>query len=306
MSCPALECAALQKLWAAKPDRLANGVPKIIHQTWKSSEVPDHWRPSHEAWQRLHPTWIYLLWTDADMEAYIRGLHPQAWPLFESMAHTIQRVDLWRYFVLHDFGGLYADLDIMPVKAVDAALERSLGSVFLVPSANWSTHYTNAFMASGTDAVSRAFWASVVDHVRQWPKSLTDKALSNVRHFQIIMSTGPMALTSAATLGLQPFVVLPRRLWNPYGLHQAGQLQDQDQEEALVQILEGSSWHGPDSAALSFLHTFKWPLIILTVLSGLYYVIGSQLVRENFARLVKRLTRLRRLRQKTIDLPLTA
>lgn len=289
LQCPAIECRPLQTLWASKPDRLANGVPKVIHQTWKTSTVPAHWRPSHEAWQRWHPDWTYLLWTDADIEAYIKGLRPQAWPLFEALPHAIQRVDLWRYFVLHDFGGIYADLDIMPVRSVADALEGTLGSVFLVPSANWSTHYTNAFMASGTDAVAKRFWSSVVDHVMQWPRTFSDKVLSQIRHFQIIMSTGPMALTHAATKGRVPYTVLPQRLWNPYGLHHAGQLDQQAEADALVQILEGSSWHGPDSMALSFLHTFKWPLILLAVLSSLYYVIGSQLLRRNFSRLVRRL-----------------
>lgn len=293
MQCPGLECAALQKLWASPPGRLANGVPKVIHQTWKSTDLPDHWKPSAEAWQRLHPDWVYLLWTDGDIEAYIKGLRPQAWALFQSLPHMIQRVDLWRYFVLHDFGGLYADLDIMPVKPVGPSLEASLGSVFLVPSANWATHYTNAFMVSTTDAMAKAFWTSVIDHVRTWPHSMAQTLLSYVRHFEIIMSTGPMALTEAASNGRVPYTVLPKKLWNPYDLQRAGVLAEQESKEALVQILQGSSWHGPDSTVLSFLHTFKWPLIVLVTLLGLYYVIGAELVQRNFARLVRRTRQLR-------------
>ena len=44
-----------------------SGIPKIIHQTWKTKEVPEKWKKSQEEWQRLHPDWLYILWTDEDI-----------------------------------------------------------------------------------------------------------------------------------------------------------------------------------------------------------------------------------------------
>ena len=32
-----------------------NGIPKIIHQTWKDENVPEKWRKSPAEWRRLHP-----------------------------------------------------------------------------------------------------------------------------------------------------------------------------------------------------------------------------------------------------------
>lgn len=288
LQCPAIECKPLQRLLAEKPGRLPNGVPMVIHQTWKDDQVPDHWLASKEAWTSLHPDWLYLLWTDADIKAYIQGLRPQAWALFERMEYPIQRVDLWRYFVLHDFGGVYSDLDIMPVKSITEPLGATLGSVFLVNSANTTSHYTNALMASAVDAASRAFWASVVDRVATFPRNWTERLASSVRHLHVIMSTGPMALTGAATHGSVPFTVLPRPLWNPYDLSLAGDLQAQERPEALVKILQGSSWHAADSSIVSFAHVFKVPLLVLVGLCVMYYVIGAQLLARRFKALIRR------------------
>lgn len=61
---------------------LANGVPKLIHQTWKDDSVPEHWLPGVNAWKTLHPDWIYCLWTDDDLMTYILDKHADFWPIF--------------------------------------------------------------------------------------------------------------------------------------------------------------------------------------------------------------------------------
>lgn len=40
-------------------------VPKIIHQTWKSKDVPEQWRAAQASCRDLHPDYEYRLWTDA-------------------------------------------------------------------------------------------------------------------------------------------------------------------------------------------------------------------------------------------------
>ena len=175
-----MECSLLKHLKAiqltAKPSAVpaatqplanlytsAHNVPKIIHQTWKTEQVPSHWQASQDEWIRLHPDWTYCLWTDEDIESYVRLTRPQAWQLFESMTYAIQRVDLFRYFIMHDFGGLYSDLDIVPLKCVEPFLVP--GNIFLVESANSSGVYTNALLVSSVTAESKRFWSAVIQHV---------------------------------------------------------------------------------------------------------------------------------------------
>lgn len=39
-------------------------VPAIIHQTWKSKDIPDKWKKAQQSCIDLHPDYEYKLWTD--------------------------------------------------------------------------------------------------------------------------------------------------------------------------------------------------------------------------------------------------
>lgn len=86
-------------------------IPKIIHQTWKSKTVPVRWQGAVESVRRYHPGWRYMLWTDAEMDAHVKAQQPALWPVYQGFQKNIMRADVFRYVAMHDFGGLYCDLD---------------------------------------------------------------------------------------------------------------------------------------------------------------------------------------------------
>lgn len=279
---------ALETLRATQVGQLKNGVPKIIHQTWKTANVPEHWAASSE-WARLHPDWLYVLWTDDDIRVYIQTMWPAYTGVFEALPWPIQRVDLWRYFVLRDFGGLYCDLDIVAVKNIDEALSVS-GDVFLVPSANSDGVYTNAIMASTRSGEAAKFFTKIIESVKGYQESPSISfASASSRHLEIMESTGPLALTRGSQES--PFTSLPKKLWNPYDLSQADLPESQDSPEALVRILPGSSWHATDSTLFSFIFIYKGPIIAITVLFLIYYIIKSEIFKEKFKYVRKRFWR---------------
>lgn len=98
---------------------------KIIHQTWKDKNIPystfkKEWI---ESWTDLNPTWEYKLWTDEDMYDFIATKYSWFLPTFEAYPESIQRVDAFRYFIIYEYGGLYADLDIECFKQLDSLLK---------------------------------------------------------------------------------------------------------------------------------------------------------------------------------------
>lgn len=290
-----LQCKPLTVLYGLpEVPRLANGVPMIIHQTWKTEDVPSHWATSSEAWKALHPDWIYLLWTDADIEAYIEALWPDAVPIFERLEEPIQRVDLWRYFVLRDFGGIYCDLDIRPKDCIGPVLEASPGHVFLVPSANNAGQFTNALMASGTSMQAQVFWTEMIDYVAAWPNRPFDHIAGSIRHVRIVASTGPLALSRVAENTQMPITVLPKVVWNPYELTVAGHLDEQKSPHAIVEILKGSSWHDAESTVFVFLHMYRLQLLALLGLLVVFTFIQNAYLRDYAKYLVRRLRNYRR------------
>jgi len=73
------------------------GIPKIIHQTWKSrSDLPETFRAWMASWLRHNGDWQYWLWTDADIRRLISTVFPQYLSLFDSYPTNGYRVDIFR------------------------------------------------------------------------------------------------------------------------------------------------------------------------------------------------------------------
>ena len=106
----------------AAPVGASDPIPRIIHQTWKTEDVPDRWRPYQASWRRAHPDWEYRLWTDAANRDLIARLYPWFLPTYDAFPREIQRVDAAKYFILYTCGGVYADLDCECVKPLDPLL----------------------------------------------------------------------------------------------------------------------------------------------------------------------------------------
>lgn len=93
-------------------------IPPLIHQTWETRDVPRAIYPPHwlNSWRECHPTWPYRLWTDADLADLARAKYPDFLPVFGSTAPGVVKADFGRLLVLHELGGLYADLDYLCLK----------------------------------------------------------------------------------------------------------------------------------------------------------------------------------------------
>ncbi|XP_063444946.1 uncharacterized protein LOC134725227 isoform X2 [Mytilus trossulus] len=98
-----------------------NGIPLIIHQTWKSKNVPDKWKDAQASWtnqsviyplKRKYNEFVYMLWTDKMLDTFIKEKYPWFYNAFHSYHFPISRTDAGRYFLLYHYGGVYSDLDI--------------------------------------------------------------------------------------------------------------------------------------------------------------------------------------------------
>ena len=94
-------------------------IPRIIHQLWKNDEIPSRWRDAAGSVRRYHKGWEYRLWTDELMDRHVRVNHPEFYKVFSGLNRHIMRVDVFRYMLMNDFGGLYCDLDYEFVRPFD-------------------------------------------------------------------------------------------------------------------------------------------------------------------------------------------
>ena len=195
-------------------------IPKIIHQTWKTNTLPEHWQPSQDGWKALEEKgWTYILWTDDMIDAFIAEKYPWFLEQFRGYKHGIQRADAFRPFVLHDMGGIYVDTDIAPKENFEAFYELYKKADVALPqtkpgNAHGGQHYTNSFMMSKPKS---AFWPVVwkllqnpYQH-RPWKKLLADMSY----HFRILFSTGPGTICDAVDMYDGPVHNIPSQLAHP-------------------------------------------------------------------------------------------
>jgi len=124
---------------------LTEGIPHIIHQIWFGPPLPDHLAAHAQSWVDLHPTWDYRYWTEDNLPL----LRNQAlWDTAESIVpgHSVGqfRSDVARYEILHNYGGIYVDCDMEPLRPIDDLIAG------LTAFAAWETDTlaNNAFMGA--------------------------------------------------------------------------------------------------------------------------------------------------------------
>jgi mannosyltransferase OCH1-like enzyme len=94
-------------------------IPKIIHQTYKDYDLPDVYAMCARQIKSLHSGYEYKFWTDEDMYTFMRTEFPTYWVKFGALPRTIMQIDMFRYFLLYKYGGVYVDLDYYMLRPLD-------------------------------------------------------------------------------------------------------------------------------------------------------------------------------------------
>ena len=91
-----------------------------VHQLYgfykDGKEKPDVFVESNRRWKQVAMNMgaIYHEWTPEEAETLIRNHYPQYWQTYVKVRYPIQRVDMARIAILHFYGGLYSDMDVIP------------------------------------------------------------------------------------------------------------------------------------------------------------------------------------------------
>lgn len=160
-------------------------IPKIIHQTWKNTKIPDKWKEAVESCKEIYKGYKYMLWTDDLMKKFVKKEYPFFYKTYNEYPHTIQRCDAFRFLVIYKYGGIYIDMDVYCKKSITPLLKHDL---LLVKSANYDT-FTNCFMASVPE---HPFIKYCIDKLIDHKDSYS--LLGN--HMHIMCSTGPFFINT--------------------------------------------------------------------------------------------------------------
>ena len=255
---------------SSKGDRIANTdtideesshqehrIPHIIHQSYKSlSTLPSHWADGPTAWQALHPKYTYKFWSDDDNRRLIQQHYSWFLSTYDNYPTPIQRADAARYFAVLHYGGIYSDMDIIPIRNVDPLLHilnlPQHANAELIVAETYNLGLTNALFASiPNSTILSQFVQELPFHTR--PLHGFEKL---VPHFAVLLSTGPTRLWIYLNQYRSNIVTIPPVLWGQ--CHQCQQRRSHTttcipQPGSFFETRRGGSWHRWDTRIMNFI-----------------------------------------------------
>ncbi|MCJ1439740.1 MAG: hypothetical protein MMC23_000221 [Stictis urceolatum] len=226
-------------------------IPKIIHQTYKNTSVPEPWIEPSSKCKEMHPDYEYMLWTDESAREFIADHYPLFLPTYDGYPYTIQRADVIRYFILNHYGGIYIDMDLVSVLFPPISFPLTQTSQGCMRPLDALNHYPLWLHLTNPTGISNDAMGSAPGHPF-WAQSVLPSLPSHAYRFPlpyvtVMASTGPLFLSA-----------LWKR-WIDSPLNEGeGRIRVVHREEfsgavGIFKIFKGSSWHGGDVRILRWM-----------------------------------------------------
>jgi len=166
--------------------------------------MPEHYREYGRRWEKLHPGWEVRLWTDEDFaDGWLENqdLFDGAESFVPADAVGQFRSDVARYEILARFGGVYADCDVEPLKALDPLLD-------VEAFAGWEQEglFVGNTIIGGVPGAE--FWRRMIPAVAGASRSNKGKAATWL--------SGPRVVTRLRSESDVPLTVYPQHYFFPY------------------------------------------------------------------------------------------
>jgi len=92
-------------------------IPKVLHQTYKGNALPTRFAKYRDTWSKYLPQdWARKLWNQTELRDLIKEHYSWFLETYDTYEQEVNRIYAARVFVLHHYGGVYADLDVEAVK----------------------------------------------------------------------------------------------------------------------------------------------------------------------------------------------
>ena len=244
---------------------------KIIHQIWfgtipnkkEARKAFEKLRKYRDSWLIKNPEWTYVCWNLERCKELVKRHYAHHREMYDNYHYQIQRCDTVRYFMLHRYGGLYADMDYYCNKPWNEVMKIYRNDIYLVETPNKMSneaHISNSLMYSKSGHV---FWSKLFIELEKYQTA----PIYYGRHIAIMFTTGPGILNRVYSKYRLRYHLehYPQKLFHPYGLNTEiiSTLKDNDKVYA-VHIGKGS-WESNDSKWLIFVYQ-EYGIILFIVL----------------------------------------
>jgi len=168
-------------------------IPKIIHQTWKSKELPENFSYWSKSFAEINPGYDHRVYDDNDNLEIVEKYFPRLVEFYTSLPKEIYRCDFVRAVYMYIFGGIYADMDFHCLRPLDEICKHDLVFGRMGTDNSFPHSIPNAFMASRPQEI---FW---LWYIQLMVDTWMDAQRSGQNHYPELI-TGPVVLKKAIDL----------------------------------------------------------------------------------------------------------
>jgi mannosyltransferase OCH1-like enzyme len=122
------------RYWDAALPRIATGglIPRVVHQTYPTRELPEVLRAGIDQSIAENPDWAFRLYSAQDRETYIeREYGAEVLAVYQLIRpeYGAARADLFRYLLIYREGGAYLDIKSRFTRPISAAIRNDEGFI---------------------------------------------------------------------------------------------------------------------------------------------------------------------------------
>lgn len=90
----------------------------FAHQSWWTDTLPKPLGVFFDDWKEelRQSEWTRFLWTDESNRALWVREFPEMIDVYDDYAYAVERADATRLLYMHVYGGVYADVDVVPCR----------------------------------------------------------------------------------------------------------------------------------------------------------------------------------------------
>jgi len=199
-------------------------IRKMIHHIAPADKSLWHplWEPCRNSWIERFPDYTHKLWNDQqDIDGIVQTFYPQYWKTYQSFPAHIMKIDFARFCLLHQYGGIYADMDVFCYQNFSEAIENTSG-VYIVEAPYGDIPIENALMiASEKHEFFTLCMRMAFDTYNQFKKShkITqpwDKPEN--REFVLNVAGPKLVFEAIKQYGVDKLFILSGELFNNHGM----------------------------------------------------------------------------------------
>ena len=93
-------------------------IPKKLHMTYIDEDLPEKYKQNLKKWETLCPSWSIHYYSNQSVYDFFEEHFPEYFKELPKISFGAQLADIFRYAVIYVYGGMYTDIDTVPLKSI--------------------------------------------------------------------------------------------------------------------------------------------------------------------------------------------